>query len=155
MPIKLEGSCRCGVVHFNVQSSTPAPYQLCTCSICRKVGGVGGSINLGAHANTLEITRGKEHIGIYKAVMNRDTKEEAIASSERNFCTKCSAMLWLYDENWPDLLHPFASTIDSLELEAPDEMIVIMIDSKPDYAYKQYRTDSIEAWHKKHRKYIE
>ncbi|KIJ60241.1 hypothetical protein HYDPIDRAFT_161301 [Hydnomerulius pinastri MD-312] len=164
MPIKLEGSCHCGVVRFNVQSSTPVPYQLCTCSICRKVGGVGGSINLGAHANTLEITQGKEHIGIYKAVMNRDTKEETIASSERNFCTKCSAMLWLYDENWPDLLHPFASAIDSPELEAPDEMIVIMTDSKPDYVrlpegakrvYKHYGTDAIEAWHKKYGKYIE
>ncbi|KIK75401.1 hypothetical protein PAXRUDRAFT_835688 [Paxillus rubicundulus Ve08.2h10] len=163
MPIILEGSCHCGAVRFKVASSTPVPYQLCTCSICRKVGGVGGSINLGAHAKTLEITQGEEYIGVYKAVMNRDTKNETIASSERNFCTRCSSMLWLYDEDWPELLHPFASVIDSPELEAPNELVVIKTDSKPNYVrlpedpkrlYKHYGADSIEDWHKKHGKYI-
>ncbi|KIM60855.1 hypothetical protein SCLCIDRAFT_123352 [Scleroderma citrinum Foug A] len=63
MPIKLEGSCHCGTVHFSVLSSTPIAYQLCICSICRKVGGVGGSINLSAHTCTLQITQGKDNIG--------------------------------------------------------------------------------------------
>lgn len=62
MPIELKGSCHCGAVAFTVQSSTPVPYQLCMCSICRKVGGTGGSINLGAHADTLQITKGKGDI---------------------------------------------------------------------------------------------
>jgi hypothetical protein len=62
MPVELKGSCHCGAVAFTVQSSTAVPYQLCVCSICRKVGGTGGSVNLGAHAHTLEITKGKEHI---------------------------------------------------------------------------------------------
>ncbi|KAF9222879.1 hypothetical protein BS17DRAFT_782741 [Gyrodon lividus] len=163
MPIQLKGSCHCGAVRFNIESSTPVPYQLCTCSICRKVGGVGGSINLGAHAKTLEITQGKEHIGVYKAVLSRDTRNETIASSERNFCTRCSSMLWLYDENWPEFLHPFASAIDSPELEAPVELVVVKTDSKPDYVrlpegakkvYRRYGPDSIEDWHKKHGKYI-
>lgn len=53
-------------------------------------------------------------------------------------------MLWLYDENWsvtlhsvvtivsmcsllrPELLHPFASAIDSPELEAPDDMVGVV-----------------------------
>ena len=35
---------------------------------------------------------------IYKAVLNRGTPEEMRASSERHFCSKCSAMLWLWDE---------------------------------------------------------
>ena len=39
-------------------------------------------------------------LSVYKAVLDRDTPEERIASSERNFCKKCSAMLWLYDESW-------------------------------------------------------
>ncbi|KAH7925134.1 hypothetical protein BV22DRAFT_1195386 [Leucogyrophana mollusca] len=179
MPIKLEGSCHCGAVRFTVQSSTPIPYQLCVCSICRKVGGVGGSINLGAHSDTLEV-KGREHIGVYKAVFNRDTADEYIASSERNFCTKCSTMLWLYDETWlvitcgpsqpfdvalrPELLHPFASAIDSPELEPPGEMVVAMTDSKPAYVrlpegkksvHEIYGEDSIEGWHKKHGKFIE
>jgi hypothetical protein len=62
MPVELKGSCHCGAVAFTVQSSTPVPYQLCMCSICRKVGGAGGSINLGAHAETLQITKGKGDI---------------------------------------------------------------------------------------------
>jgi len=91
--------------------------QLCLCSICRKVGGVGGSINLGGHSKTLKV-EGKENLScvqslkspfdftsnsyrsVYKAVIDRDTPKEHIASSERNFCKKCSSMLWLYDETW-------------------------------------------------------
>ncbi|KAF9236955.1 hypothetical protein BU15DRAFT_27484, partial [Melanogaster broomeanus] len=80
-------SCHCGAVRFNVLSSTPLnvhmtylPLQLCTCSICRKVGGVGGSINLGAHSKTLEITQGKEHIRyvavlVFPSVMICTTRE--------------------------------------------------------------------------------
>ena len=66
MPVELKGSCHCGAVAFTVQSSTPVPYQLCMCTICRKVGGVGGSINIGAHAETLQITKGKGDISYEK-----------------------------------------------------------------------------------------
>lgn len=37
---------------------------------------------------------------VYRAVMNRDTKKQSVASSQRHFCTTCSTMLWLYDEHW-------------------------------------------------------
>ncbi len=37
---------------------------------------------------------------IYKAVIDRDTPQERIATSERSFCAKCATMLWLYDETW-------------------------------------------------------
>ncbi|TFK33602.1 Mss4-like protein [Crucibulum laeve] len=163
MPVDLKGSCHCGAVKFTVQSSTPVPYQLCLCSICRKVGGVGGSINLGAHSNTLEI-EGKENISVYKAVMDRDTPQQSIASSERNFCSKCSSMLWLYDATWPELLHPFASAIDSPKLEDPGTMVCLKLNSKPEYVrlpegdkklYRDYPSESIEEWHKKHHKYKE
>jgi len=163
MPVLLQGSCHCGAVRFTVQSHTPVPYQLCVCSICRKVGGTGGSINLGAIANTLAITQGKDHIRIYHAVFDRDTPEETIATSERHFCSLCAAMLWVYDDAWPELLHPFASAIDAPELEVPSEMVVVKMDSKPDYVrlpkgrthtYEDYGPDSIEDWHKKHGKYV-
>ena len=58
----LEGSCQCGAVEFSVDSHTPVPYQLCVCSICRKVGGYGGSVNLGAVTKTLKIKKGEENI---------------------------------------------------------------------------------------------
>ncbi|KAG2009467.1 hypothetical protein CC2G_012400 [Coprinopsis cinerea AmutBmut pab1-1] len=158
MPVELKGSCHCGAVRFSVQSSTPVPYQLCLCSICRKVGGVGGSINLGGHSETLKV-EGKENISVYKAVLDRDTPDQRTASSERNFCKKCSSMLWLYDESWPELIHPFASAIDSPELEAPETMVCIKLDSKPGHVrlpegkketYQGYGEESIEGWHKKH-----
>lgn len=61
-PRKLDGSCQCGGVEFTLQSSTPVPYQLCACSICRKVGGYSGSVNLGGIADSLKILKGKELI---------------------------------------------------------------------------------------------
>jgi len=36
MPMRLEGSCRCGAIGFSVDSHMPYPYQRCYCSICRK-----------------------------------------------------------------------------------------------------------------------
>lgn len=59
---KLDGSCHCGAVEFSLESHTPVPYQLCACSICRKVGGYGGSVNLGGVNETLKIHKGKELI---------------------------------------------------------------------------------------------
>ena len=58
----LEGSCQCGGVEFTLQSQTPVPYQLCACSICRKVGGYLGAVNLGGIANSLNIIKGKDLI---------------------------------------------------------------------------------------------
>ncbi|KAH0582228.1 hypothetical protein H2248_011873 [Termitomyces sp. 'cryptogamus'] len=163
MPVELAGSCHCGAIKFTVDSSTAVPYQLCLCSICRKVGGVGGSINLGGHSKTLKV-EGKEHLSVYKAVMNRGTPDEYIATSERNFCSKCSSMLWLYDEMWPEFIHPFASAIDSPDLKVPNKLTVIKLDSKPAYVrlperprevYDDYGKYSLEEWHKKHRQYVE
>jgi len=163
MPVELKGSCHCGAVKFTVQSSSPVPYQLCLCSICRKVGGVGGSVNLGADSQTLKI-EGKEHISIYNAFLDRDTPRQSIARSERNFCSKCSSMLWLYDEAWPELVHPFASAIDSPDLTPPKTMVCVMTNSNPNYVrlpegdkevYEVYGPESLESWHKKHNLYAE
>jgi len=72
-------------------------------------------------------------------------------------------MLWLFDENWPDLLHPFASAIDAPVLEDPVEMVVVMTDSKPNYVhlpegqkvvYEQYGPYSIEEWHKENAEFV-
>ncbi|KAF9565093.1 hypothetical protein CPC08DRAFT_630448 [Agrocybe pediades] len=162
MPVELHGSCHCGAVKFSVESSTLVPYQLCLCSICRKVGGAGGSINLGGISKSLKV-EGKENISVYKAVLNRGTPEEKIASSERNFCKKCSAMLWLYDKSWPELIHPFASVIDSPELESPKKMVCIQLQSKPAWVrlpegekdvYDVYGDLSLEEWHKKNKAFV-
>ncbi|KAK0487762.1 Mss4-like protein [Armillaria novae-zelandiae] len=170
MPIELKGSCHCGAVKFSLESSTAVPYQLCFCSICRKTAGTGGAINLGGHSSTLKVLQGKEHISVYKAVIDRDTPQERIAASERNFCVKCATMLWLYDETWPELIHPFASAIDT-PLEVPKKMVILVagdryvcikMNSKPDYVrlpegdkeiYDDYGPLSLEEWHKEQNLY--
>jgi hypothetical protein len=114
MPLLLKGSCRCNAVRFEVESHTPVPFMLCYCSICRKQQGGGGfAINLGADYETLKI-KGKRNLGAYQAEIEDDEHPQCeISSGERNFCRKCGSALWLYDRTWPELVHPFASAIDT------------------------------------------
>ncbi|KAI9750553.1 MAG: hypothetical protein M1815_001724 [Lichina confinis] len=152
MVYSLEGSCQCGAVEFTVDSHTPVPYQLCACTICRKVGGYGGAVNLGAMATTLKVKSGEEDIRKYHAIADRGTPDEKRLQSERAFCVHCATMLWVYDSQWPELIHPFASAIDT-PLPPPDEMVCVMACSKPDWVrwpdgekqvYDKYGPDSIE-----------
>ena len=159
MPLKLNGSCRCGGVRFAVDSHTPTPYQLCYCSICRKQQGGGGyAINLGALADTLEI-EGQDRIGVYRAEIEDDEHPHCEASSgERNYCRDCGSALWLYDPNWPDLIHPFASAIDT-ELPKPPSHVHLMLKYKAawvepdirdgDETFDLYPKLSIADWHRK------
>jgi hypothetical protein len=67
MPMRLEGSCRCGAISFSVDSHTPYPYQRCYCSICRKSAGGGGyAINIMGLADTLKV-KGKRALGVWNA----------------------------------------------------------------------------------------
>lgn len=72
-------------------------------------------------------------------------------------------MLWLWDRSWPELIHPFASAIDT-ELPVPDEMVCIMESSKPAWArwpegnksvHEVYGEESLEEWHKRHGLFVE
>lgn len=158
MPMHLKGSCRCGAVSFEVDSHTPVPYQLCYCSICRKQQGGGGfAINLGADARTLTV-QGGENLGVFRATIEDDDHAACVTSSgERNFCRQCGSALWLFDPTWPDLVHPFASAIDS-ELPAAREKVHLMLKYKAswvqpdigpkDLTFDLYPERSIEDWHK-------
>ena len=158
MPTKLDGSCRCGAVRFSVTSHTPVPYQLCYCSICRKQQGGGGyAINLGADATSLTV-EGEEQLGLYRArIEDGEHPTCRLSSGERRFCRLCGSALWLYDPTWPELVHPFASAIDS-ELPSPPSRVHLMLKYKagwvepaigPDDAlFDLYPEKSIEDWHK-------
>lgn len=72
-------------------------------------------------------------------------------------------MLWLWDHHWPELIHPFASAIDT-ELPVPDQMVCVMGGSKPGWVrwpegkksvHELYGKDSLEGWHKKHGFFVE
>lgn len=155
MPVTLEGSCRCGAVSFSVESHTPYPYQLCYCSICRKAGGSGYAINIMGDHETLKID-GAEHIAMFHAPIT-EGGETWTGSAERHFCTKCGTMLWVYDAEWPELVHPFASAIDT-DLPEPPERVHLMLDFKPawvpvaagpnDLTCGRYPSQSIEDWHR-------
>lgn len=159
MPLLLKGSCRCGEIRFEVGSHTPVPYQLCYCSICRKQQGGGGyAINLGAINATLNIT-GKRSLGVYRAVIEDGERPRCeVSSGERNFCRECGSALWLYDPTWPELVHPFASAIDS-ELPAAPEQTHLMLKYKAswvdpdirdgDKTFDLYPDESIDDWHRR------
>jgi hypothetical protein len=65
-------------------------------------------------------------------------------------------MLWLWDPTWPELIHPFASAIDT-ELAVPEKMTCVVGDSKPEWVrwpegekevFEKYGPHSLEEWHK-------
>lgn len=159
MPVTLRGSCRCEAVRFSVESHAPVPYQLCYCSICRKTAGGGGfAINLSAVAATLNVT-GDESIGRFNAEICDDGGHCERSQAQRSFCIGCGAALWLFDPRWPELLHPFASAIDS-DLPPPPEKTHIMLRFKAnwvesaigpsDQSFEEYPEESIEDWHRRH-----
>ncbi|MDF1718519.1 MAG: GFA family protein [Sulfitobacter sp.] len=158
MPLKLEGSCRCGAVHFEVESHTPVPYQQCYCSICRKTDGGGGfAINLGANADSLTV-RGRDAIGVFRAEIDRDGICRT-SSAERHFCSRCGSALWVFDPGWPDLVHPFASAVDTDLPRAPERVHIFTAEKPPwvplpdgpkDTHFAGYPELSLADWHKTH-----
>lgn len=164
MPLTLKGSCRCGAVAFSVESHAPVPYQLCYCSICRKSAGGGGyAINIHADAATLKVD-GRSAIGLFRAEIEDGDGEVHTSTGERNFCRRCGTALWLFDPDWPELLHPFASAIDT-ELPAAPVRTHLMLGSKAswvapaigpdDLAFEEYPEQSIEDWHRAHGLWID
>ena len=156
--MQLQGSCHCKAVSFTVESQHFYPYQRCYCSICRKTQGGGGyAINLGADASTMKIS-GKDALSVYHAKMREDDGTETTSSGERNFCKHCGSALWLFSPEYPDLIHPFASCIDSTLPVAP-EHTHLLLDSKAawvevqagpkDKCFDHYPEESIAEWHER------
>jgi len=155
----LEGSCHCGAVTFTVRSPHPYPYNLCYCSICRKTAGTGGyGIAIGGEFETLAV-EGRENVREYRAkIRDEATGEVVISSGRRSFCEVCGSALWVWDPRWPELVHPFASAIDT-ELSPPPERTHIMLGSKApwvkvyadpqDQQFDGYPKESIAAWHQR------
>jgi hypothetical protein len=155
----LEGSCSCKAVKFSVHSPHPYPFNLCYCSICRKTAGGGGyAINLSGDSATLQV-EGREHVRIYRArIRDEHTGEWQRSDAQRNFCGICSSALWVWDPRWPELVHPFASAVDT-PLPLPPERTHLMLAFKApwvevrpdpqDKQYPHYPRESIAAWHER------
>ncbi len=157
--MQLDGSCHCGSVRFSLHSAHPYPFNLCYCSICRKTAGGGGyAINLAGDYNTMQVL-GHEHVGIYQPTsIDAETGKVETNESIRHFCTRCGSALWIWDKRWPELVHPFASAIDS-DLPTPPEHTHMMLQFKApwvevhagphDKKFDLYPDESIADWHKR------
>ncbi len=157
--MKLEGSCHCGAITFNLDSKTFYPFMHCHCSICRKTAGSGGyGINLGGDAASMKV-KGKQHLGLYHALMREPGKRATRSPAERRFCLKCGSALWLWDPRWPALIHPHASAIDT-PLPKPPEVVEAALDFVPAWVDvpkgKGHRhkalwpSESLAEWHERH-----
>jgi hypothetical protein len=151
--VKLEGSCHCGAVRFSCDSPHPVPYQRCYCSICRKTAGDGGyAINIMGRTETLRV-EGEENITVFHARI-----DGVESNGERRFCKHCGSALWVYDPNWPELIHPFASAIDT-DLPVPAESTHLLLSCKAnwvepqlgpnDKTFPHYPDESIAEWHER------
>lgn len=149
----LKGSCHCEAVKFELESPHPYPFNYCYCSICRKTAGGGGyAINLSGLFNSLKV-KGEEHTRIYHAKIDGH-----LSNAERHFCIHCASLLWLYDSRWPELIHPFASSIDT-KLPIPPQKTHMMLNSKAYWVevrhddnarcFKEYPDESIQQWHQR------
>jgi hypothetical protein len=155
----LEGSCHCRAVRFRVEAPEPYPFMYCYCSICRKTAGGGGyAINLGALSDTL-VVEGEENLRIYNAKLYDRGDEVTVSEAERTFCGLCGSALWVYDPNWPELVHPFASAVDT-PLPRPHERDHIMLDFAAPWCeipsgpterqFPEYPDESLADWHMRH-----
>lgn len=157
--MQLKGSCHCGQVGFRLESAHPYPFNLCYCSICRKTAGGGGyAINLGGEFETFEVT-GEEHTSVYQAmVTDPDSGARVKSPAQRHFCHVCGSALWAWDPRWPELVHPFASAIDT-ELPVPPERTHLMLASRASWVevpagpndrhFDAYPDESIAEWHER------
>ncbi|MSR13289.1 MAG: GFA family protein [Gammaproteobacteria bacterium] len=156
--MQLKGSCHCGKVRFQLGSAHPYPFNLCYCSVCRKTAGGGGyAINLGGEAASMKV-RGEQHLSIYQARIPDAAGRRKKSPARRHFCQHCGSPLWVWDPRWPELIHPFASAIDT-PLPVPPERVHLMLGSvadwvkptisKRDQTYCEYPRESLAEWHRR------
>jgi hypothetical protein len=102
---------------------------------------------------------GRENTTMYRAtIRDHATGETELSPAERHFCKICGSALWVWDPRWPELLHPFASAIDS-ELPSAPQRTHLMLGSKkiwvvPDFGahdkqFDAYPEESIAEWHQR------
>ena len=144
---------------FTVSSKHPCPFNVCYCSICRKTAGsTGAATNISAITNTLNVV-GEKHIRVYRAIVRNPGEDNRTSVAERRFCSECGTPLWVWDPRWPEMMHPFASAIDT-PLPKPPVRTHLMTEFKPDWVdyrpadgdseHERYPEQSIAEWHEAH-----
>jgi hypothetical protein len=113
---------------------------------------------LGGDYETLKVD-GNEYVNVYQArIKDPETGEIQESPAQRHFCKKCGSALWAWDPRWPELVHPFASVIDT-DLPVPPERTHMMLGSKAawvevhsgpkDQMFEVYPQESLAEWHRR------
>ncbi len=103
--------------------------------------------------------KGEENITIYRPkIQNPEDPEPIQSEGERCSCRHCDSLLWVYDPSYPELMHPFASAIDT-DLPKLPEHTRIMLDFaaswvevpevRGDFYHQRYPDESIAQWHER------
>src|SRR5215210_5200664 len=148
---------------FASASTLPPPIPIwpatAASAVRRQAVAVMRSTLVETHPHKVE---GEENLTIYQArIRDPDNPEhEEVSSARRHFCRRCGSALWVYDPRWPELIHPFASAIDT-PLPKPPEKVRIMLDFAAPWCeipkdddserhFPRYPDESIEDWHRRH-----
>jgi hypothetical protein len=117
---RLEGSCHCGAVRFEVTEDFSA-VRICHCTTCKKLSGGAGTTNGRARTDTIRVIAGEELIRTY----------QPDEGSSKSFCSQCGSNL--FGGGWPE------SEYASVRISAIDSPF----DRKPE-AHTYVR--SVAAW---------
>ena len=77
-PTKLEGSCHCGAVHFQLMADLDQGASRCNCSVCTKLGYLGGI----AKPEAFTLLAGEDSLSFY---------EWGGKTARRFFCKHCGS----------------------------------------------------------------
>lgn len=86
---RLEGSCHCGAVRFEVTEDFSA-VRICHCTTCKKLSGGAGTTNGRARTDTIRVVVGEELIRTY----------QPDEGSSKSFCSQCGSNL--FGGGWPE-----------------------------------------------------
>ena len=74
--------------------------------------------------DTLKV-KGKSALGVWNAPIDGHK-----GSADRHYCKHCGTPLWVSDEQWSALVHPFASAIDTELPKAPSSVHLLLRDKR-------------------------
>ena len=140
MPMLLKGSCRCGAVHLRGRKPHACPLPALLLLDLPQAAGrrrLLPSILVRMH-DTLTIYGQAQHRRLPRRDRRRRKPDLQTFDRRAQFLQKCGSALWLYDPTWPELVHPFASAIDS-ELPMPPERVHLMLKYKASWVEPDIR----------------
>ena len=90
--MKVEGSCLCGGVQFEIDGEFE-PRSFCHCTSCKRLSGGAGTANARVRSDSVRIVSGEELLRTY-------TPE---GGSAKTFCSACGSNL--FGGGWPESEH--------------------------------------------------